>query len=104
MLHIAGFRGPAAIQSSAVTPFRVEFDPVRRVGHHQVRFHRAKQLPDNISLRAVPTHQAMLAQNPQVAESCNGILRHWRGNVGAVVVTGVGKEFVDLATIEAGQT
>ena len=45
----------------------------------------------------------MLPHDPHIASLGHWIVRNWRGEVGAVVVAGVGKEVVDFVLVEARQ-
>src|ERR1700692_2259060 len=35
VFHVAGLGGPAPVESGPVAPFRVQFNPVRRIGNHE---------------------------------------------------------------------
>ena len=71
VLHVAGFRRPAAIQSGAIPPFGIELDPVGRVGHHQERLAFAQQARHVRLFGSVPAQYAVLyariATEPHVA-------------------------------------
>src|SRR5258706_15506474 len=45
-LHVTRLGGAVTIQAGAVTPFRIELDPVGRVSHHEGRLSLAQQMCD----------------------------------------------------------
>src|SRR5690349_9040943 len=102
MLHVAGFGGTTAIQTSAIAPFGIQLDPVRRIRNHQLRFHVAQQLRNHVSLGAIPANEPMSSKHPDVAEPRGRILGYRWDGVGTVVVTRIGEEVVDFTVIESG--
>jgi hypothetical protein len=93
VLHVAGFRGSAAVQSRAIPPLAVQLDPVRRIGNEQQRLGIAQQPRDHIRLRAVAADYPVASENEQVAQSCDGLRLHF-GN--GVLVDQAGSSFLRL--------
>jgi hypothetical protein len=59
--------GPSAIDRCAVTPPRIVFDAIGRVGDHQVRLDAAEHALDVRRDRAVAAEEAMPPEDPQIA-------------------------------------
>ena len=67
LLHVARLGRPAAVQAGAIAPLGIQFNPVRRIGHHQPRLALAQQPRHGFSAGRVAAEHAMRPQQPQVA-------------------------------------
>jgi hypothetical protein len=88
--HVTGFGRPAAIQASAVAPFGIQLDPIRRVRYHQKRFVVGKQRCDSFGIGGIAAQHAVLdaaiVTEPQISRPRYWILRKRRNFVGLLVV------------------
>jgi hypothetical protein len=101
MLHVAGLGGAAAIQSGAVSPFRVKLYPIRRVSHHESGLALAQQLRHSVWAGGIPAEDAMPAADTQVAESGHRVVRQRRRGVGFVLVIWDEQQIIDFLRVEA---
>jgi hypothetical protein len=86
VLHVAGFGRPTAVQAGPIAPFRIEFDAVRRVGHHEDRLALAEETGNILRAGGVSAKHPVFAAKPQVAGAGHRILGNRRHVVGALFV------------------
>src|ERR1700683_5009462 len=76
LFHVARLGRPAAIQSGAITPFRVQFYAVGRVSHHQRWLPPVEQQRNRIRAGGIATQYSVLQpQAPQVSQLRYGHFR-----------------------------
>ena len=81
VLHVAGFRGPAPVQSRAIPPFAVELDTVGRISNEQQRLGFAQQPRDNSRVRAIAADNAVVSKDEQIPWSRDGRPLHVRDGI-----------------------